>query len=140
MFGTTILDSELMSQNNEPKMISQCLTNSEYTLINFWATWCGPCIVELKDLEELFNNTNRTKLSIMSIHCDEGRDEWLKYIEKYNMVWDNLIIKEDCRTFFTKYNFSAIPFLLLVDKNGVVLEVNISKYCLSELIVKYNLQ
>jgi thiol-disulfide isomerase/thioredoxin len=93
-------------------------------LVDFWATWCGPCIQELPNMEAAYKKYHGKGFDIIGISLDRpGDDEKLsKFIETRKMGWPCINI-EDSRTLADKYHVNSIPFPVLVDANGRVVSL-----------------
>lgn len=94
------------------------------TLVDFWASWCGPCRIkhpELIKLKEKFENTN---FDIISVSIDDNRANWIKAIKKDNLTWTNLVDIE--KKVNDELGIEAIPFNYLIDEKGIVIGVNLS--------------
>lgn len=93
-------------------------------LIDFWATWCGPCIAELPNMEIAYKKYHGKGFDIIAISLDRpGDDEKLsKFIENRKMPWPCINI-EDSRPLATKYAVNSIPFPVLVDRSGNVVSL-----------------
>jgi len=93
-------------------------------LVDFWATWCGPCIAELPNMESAYKKYHGKGFDIIGISLDRaGDDDKLsKFIENRKMPWPCINI-EDSRTLANTYAVNAIPFPVLVDANGRVVSL-----------------
>ena len=89
-------------------------------LINFWATWCGPCIVEMKDmmgLSDLFKHKNVQVVSI-SIDSIEQRSSIKKLVKKHQFPY--IILHDDLQEIYSMFAPRMIPFTVLVNQAGFV--------------------
>ncbi|MDR2131394.1 MAG: AhpC/TSA family protein [Odoribacteraceae bacterium] len=89
-------------------------------LVDFWASWCGPCRREIPRLKEIHAAFASRGLEIISISIDKDPAAWLKALDEEQMPWPQL---HDTANLFAKQFFgTTIPALFLVDANGTVLE------------------
>ena len=103
---------------------SQSLYTSlgKYTLVDFWASWCGPCRVESPKLVSTYNRYKNKGLTFLSVSLDKDDASWRKAIENDKLVWNhvsNLMRWED--PIAALYGVRSIPQLFLLDENGKVI-------------------
>ena len=97
-------------------------TLGKYTLVDFWASWCGPCRLESPKLVEAYNLYKDKGLAILSVSLDKNDKSWRKAIENDNLNWNhvsNLKRWED--PIAALYGVTSIPQLFLLDENGQVI-------------------
>jgi peroxiredoxin len=116
-----------LANKNGVKMSLNSL-KGKVVLVDFWASWCMPCRIANVSLVNTYMKYNSKGFEIYSVSIDTERDLWLKAIEKDQMPWeyhvtDLLGWKSDVPT---KYGVEAIPAAFLIDKNGVIVEIDIS--------------
>jgi peroxiredoxin len=98
----------------------------KYVLLNFWATWCGPCVEELPLFNKLRNDFPQEQLEMISISSDRKMADLENGIKKYNLNWTNVYQDE---ALLNKYQLSGeIPMTFLIDKDGklVLMQVGAS--------------
>ena len=100
--------------------------NQQYTLIDFWASWCGPCRRESGSLNELYKKYNDKGFEIYGVSLDSNRDKWLAALEKDQRTWANVSSLEGFKTPAAfDYAVTALPDNYLIDAAGKIIAKNI---------------
>ncbi|MEL1254559.1 TlpA disulfide reductase family protein [Flavobacterium sp. DGU38] len=103
-------------------------------LVDFWATWCGPCIKEQPELLKLYN-TYPDKLSIYGVSLDSKKPAWTGTITKLKLPWTQVSdLKYWSSPVVSDYMVQALPYNFLLDKNGIIVAKNIHGAKLNELV------
>lgn len=92
-------------------------------LIDFWASWCGPCRRENPNVVTAFDKYNKDGFEVFSVSLDRAKEPWIAAIEKDGLKWKNHVseLKHwDCSAAKT-YGVSSIPKTFLVDKDGKII-------------------
>lgn len=98
----------------------------KYTLLDFWASWCGPCLLQIPDLKQAYGDYHDKGFEIIGISIDTKRDKWTKAINKYEMNWPNVSdLKGWGAEVANQYNVTFIPFNLLIDEEGKIIAKNL---------------
>ena len=93
------------------------------TLINFWATWCGPCKHELPDLVQISKDFADKNVKLLGISTDRGADAAsavASFVQEHGIPYQNLISNEQLEEAFG--NIPAIPTSFLIDSNGKIVQ------------------
>lgn len=94
-------------------------TNFKLTMIVFWASWCGPCRMEIPVLKEIQTEYKGKDLNIVSISIDENMDNWKQALSQEKMNWSQYLVDKDKIDMVKQqFNFSAIPLVIFTDKTG----------------------
>jgi thiol-disulfide isomerase/thioredoxin len=97
-------------------------------LIDFWATWCGPCIKEIPHLKEMYNKYRGEGFEVVSISLDDGaaRDRVEAIIKNKGVTWpigfEGRPFNES--TYAREYNIKQLPTVWLLDKNGKIVDTD----------------
>jgi peroxiredoxin len=118
--GNIAPDIDLKDPDGKSVKLSSLRGN--YVLIDFWASWCGPCRMENPNVVKLYNKYHAKGFEIYGVSLDRSRDAWLKAIEKDKLTWVHV---SDLKFWHSEgakiYNVSAIPHTVLLDKEGRIL-------------------
>ncbi len=92
-------------------------------LIDFWASWCGPCRKENPKVVQLYKKYKEKGFEIFSVSLDERKADWLVAIEQDGLIWPNHVSDlKGWKSMVTKlYGFSSIPYTVLVGKDGNII-------------------
>lgn len=105
-------------------------------LIDFWASWCGPCRRENPNVVRLYDKYNKDGFEIYSVSLDNNAQKWKYAIEKDNLKWENHV--SDLKGWKSEagqaYGVSSIPFTVLIDKEGKVIQTNLRGQQLEEAL------
>lgn len=120
--GDTIPDFILV--NGVDSLISIRTYQDKILYVNFWATWCGPCIRNIPELNDMISKYNgHQRIEFLNICLDSEREKWLAGIEKYNMQGVNLIAQGNWNSKLRAYfNISGIPHYVILNKGNTLHE------------------
>ncbi|WP_218925778.1 TlpA disulfide reductase family protein [Flavobacterium sediminis] len=106
----------------EGKEISLKESLGKVTIIDFWASWCGPCRMENPHVVELYNHYHDKGLNIIGVSLDKDEAKWKEAIAKDGLTWNHISnLKFWADPIAEKYNVKAIPATFIVDANGVII-------------------
>lgn len=118
--GLSAPDFYLKDSNNEDLKLSEF--RGKYVLLDFWASWCGPCIQEFPELKSLYKQYS-DDLMIIGISRDENLENWREGIQKYEVgIWKQISLKENNDDNLEKQYFvNAIPVKVLINPDGIII-------------------
>lgn len=95
----------------------------QYVMIDFWASWCGPCRRESPNMVRLYNEYKDKGFTIFSVSLDKDGEAWKAAIAKDGLIWPNhgSDLKMWDTPLISLYNFNSIPHTVLVDKEGKII-------------------
>ena len=111
--------SELSLVNENGQYIEGIDRSKPLNMLVFWASWCGPCRLEVPQLKNIHAKFDSPLFNIVSISIDEDPDSWRKAMEYEKMGWEQFIVSSDSIPIIkAKYNFNAIPLVIFTDSSG----------------------
>ncbi|WP_312790088.1 thioredoxin-like domain-containing protein [Sphingobacterium sp.] len=122
--GSNILDGPILDKDgNKIQLTSVFPKDKKYILLEFWASWCGPCRGEIPHLRHTYATWKDKGFDIVSISLDEKEADWKKAMTEEDMVWRQYNAREGFDSQIAKsYDIQGIPYALLVDANGIIIK------------------
>lgn len=93
----------------------------KYVIVDFWASWCGPCRKSIPKLKGLYAQHKEKGLDILSISIDTDKDAWRKAMEEETMPWHQVLSPDKSKT-LSDFHIQGVPTLFLIDRDGRILE------------------
>ena len=114
--GQSAPDFALKSSNGENMRLSEY--RGDVVMVNFWATWCGPCRQEMPLLDELYTRYERVGFSLLGVNIDDNSGKAMNMVAELGVSFPVLF---DSRKEVSKlYEVDAMPVTLLIDREGTV--------------------
>lgn len=122
--GEQFVDFETEDQNGNLKRLSDI--KGKAVLLEFWASWCGPCRQENPNLVKTYEKYNPKGFEIFAVSLDEDRESWLKAIEKDSLNWGHVSdLKGQRNEASLIYGINGIPDNFLITENGEIIGRNL---------------
>lgn len=117
--GALYIDFEMEDENGMLRKLSEM--KGKVVLLEFWASWCGPCRVENPNLVKTYERFHPKGFEIFAVSLDIKKDNWLQAIENDQLNWTHVSdLKGNGNLASLIYGISAIPDNFLIDQNGVI--------------------
>lgn len=125
-FECSILDQKTQ-KNNDKATLSSFVSENKVTLLDFWATWCSPCMSEVPYLKAAYEKYASKGFQIVSVSVDEDIDEWKQTISEQGMTWPQMWngLDDMAASPAMMYSVSAIPSSFLIDAEGTIIGRNL---------------
>lgn len=139
--GTEILDFEAQTLAGQTVAFSDVLSNSEVVLLEFWASWCGPCRTEIPHMKQAYERFKDQGFEIVSFTIDDWKEDWQVASEEEDIPWHDLGMGPDADA-PKKYNITGVPHNYLVNaESGLIIAKNLRQHKLDErLEEEFNVQ
>jgi thiol-disulfide isomerase/thioredoxin len=123
--GSKFVDFDFQDKDGNPIKLSDHVGKGKYTLLEFWASWCGPCRADIPHLKEAYELYHPAGFEVISISMDDDKTKWLKAVTDEQMTWLQVSdLKAFAGDFSKIYNFNGIPTCVLLSPNGEIVTRN----------------
>ena len=113
---------DFTSQTINGNEITLSELKGQYVLLDFWATWCGPCLPEIPHLKNLWEKYGDTNFEIVGISLDSNKKELVDFVDEKNLGWPQILVTKSWQGKIPeKYNVVGIPRTYLIDPDGKIL-------------------
>ena len=113
---------EFAQNDASGKSVSLASFKGKYVLVDFWASWCGPCRAENPNVLKAYSKYHPKGFDILGVSLDEKKDKWEEAIKKDNLNWTQVSDLQGWKnSVAVLYGVQAIPMNFLIDKDGKII-------------------
>lgn len=124
--GAQYTDFSMPDPNGKVISISDFVSKNKYTLVDFWASWCGPCRAEMPNVVKTYDMYHAKGFEVVGVSLDNNKEAWVKAIGQLKMPWPQMSdIKGWGCEGAALYNVKGIPANVLIDQQGKIVAKNL---------------
>ncbi|RQO75800.1 hypothetical protein DBR43_05375 [Pedobacter sp. KBW06] len=133
--GEPMLDFK--QNDTEGKPVQFSAFKGKYVLVDFWASWCGPCRAENPNVLKLYNEYKDKNFTVVGVSLDDKGENWKKAIKDDNMPWTQVSdLKGWKNEVSTYYGIMGIPSTLLIDPQGKIIAKDLRGLALTKKLAE----
>ncbi len=120
--GATMADFKMNTPEGTPVSALEEISKYRITVIDFWASWCGPCREEMPFMIALYDKYKDQGMNILGVSLDSTHEAWINAINQFKMPWTQVSdLKGWDNAAAQQFNIQSIPHTIVVDANGKIL-------------------
>ncbi|MDR2955482.1 MAG: AhpC/TSA family protein [Prevotella sp.] len=135
--GATYTDLKGKTPDGKDIALSDYIGKNKLVLLDFWASWCKPCIEEMPNVMAAYREYHDKGFEVVGISLDESNDAWKKSVDKLGIPWPQMSDLKGWESYMVEtYAVESIPFTILIDSDGKIIAKDLRGNDLTEKVSK----
>ena len=124
--GIKYTDLTMTDLDGKQRSLSEWCAKGNYILVDFWASWCGPCVKEMPNVVKAYNLYNAKGFDVVGVSFDSNKDAWAAAVKKLNLPWHQISDLKgwECAA-SPVYGIMSIPSNILVGPDGTIIAADL---------------
>lgn len=135
--GQKFVDFEMPDLEGKTVKLSDFIAQNKYTLVDFWASWCGPCRQEMPNLVDAYAKYKDKGLGIVGVSLDNNAESWKSMVKQLNITWPQMSDLQGWQSMGADiYAVRSIPHTVLIAQDGTIIDKNLREKALQDKLAE----
>ncbi|MFT3979388.1 MAG: TlpA disulfide reductase family protein [Ferruginibacter sp.] len=135
--GVGSMAPDFTMNDTEGKPFTLSSLKGKYVLVDFWASWCGPCRGENPNVVAAYNKFKDKNFTILGVSLDDNKAAWLKAIKDDGLAWKQVSdLKKWSNATIELYGYNSIPYNVLIDPSGKIIATSLREQALQNKLAE----